>query len=114
MRNGFPILSEKNIEGYRKYPNAQYWDIISEYDLSEDFIREFQDYVYWFGISYYQELSEEFMLEFKHKLDWTCLSFHKNLSKEFMIDNLDKISVKHLIKNKYISDEVKEFCRMFL
>ena len=35
--------------------------------LSEEFIKEFQDKVYWEGISWYQKLSEEFKENYKIK-----------------------------------------------
>lgn len=42
------------------------WSRTSRYqNLSEDFIREFQDKVDWFYISLYQNLSEDFKKEFK-------------------------------------------------
>ncbi len=47
------------------------WYNISSYKiLSEDFIREFQDYVYWEGISINQTLSEDFIREFKDYVYW--------------------------------------------
>ena len=36
--------------------------------LSEDFIKEFKDKVYWYWISKFQNLSKEFKEEFKTKL----------------------------------------------
>ena len=39
-------------------------------NLSEEFIREFQDKVYWWRISYVQKLSEDFIREFQNKVIW--------------------------------------------
>ena len=39
-----------------------------ENKLTEDFIREFKDYVDWWYVSKYQKLSEEFKEEFKKEL----------------------------------------------
>jgi hypothetical protein len=39
-------------------------------ELSEDFIREFQDEVDWKCVSGYQNLSEKFIKEFRNNLDW--------------------------------------------
>ena len=60
-------------------------------DLSENFIRKFQNFVYWNDISRYQNLSKEFIIEFS-----------------------DKVNFNNLLKNNEITSEVKEFCRMFL
>ena len=46
--------------------------------------------------------------------DWDYLSAYQNLSKEFIIEFADKINFYGIINNKKISDEVKEFCKMFL
>ena len=51
--------------------------------LSEDFIREFKDYVIWSEISKYQNLSEDFIIEFKNKVDWYSIYLHQKLSTEF-------------------------------
>ena len=47
------------------------WDNISFcQNLSEEFIREFQDKVNWDNISFYQTLSEDFIREFQDKVNW--------------------------------------------
>jgi hypothetical protein len=38
--------------------------------LSDDFIREFQDFVDWEAISQYQILSEELIRDFQYKMNW--------------------------------------------
>jgi hypothetical protein len=43
-------------------------------ELSEKFIREFQDKVDWEFISRYQKLSEDFIREFKVKVEWNFIS----------------------------------------
>ena len=85
-------ITTEEIEKIRKNPDNQNWETISRYQkLSEDFIKEFQDKVDWVYIPYKQKLSEEFIGEF-----------------------YQKINFKKLLNNKDISNEVKEFCRMFL
>ena len=42
--------------------------------LSEEYIREFQDKVNWHMISCYQTLSEELIREFQDKVDWYYIS----------------------------------------
>ena len=46
--------------------------------------------------------------------DWYAISYYNNLSIEFIEEFFDKIKFGLILKNKYISGEVKEFCRMFL
>ena len=51
------------------------WGCISRcQNLSEDFIREFQDKVNWNLISIYQKLSESFIREFQDKVNWYDIS----------------------------------------
>lgn len=47
-------------------------------ELSEDFIREFQNKLNWYYISKYQKLSDDFIQEFKDKLDGKCISEYQN------------------------------------
>ena len=46
--------------------------------------------------------------------NWHFISCWNNLSIEFIVEFADKINFEILIQNKYITDEVKEFCRMFI
>ena len=65
-----------------------YWDNISrdkELELSEEFIREFQDKLYWPYISRYQKLSEDFISEFIDKVNMFYVSEYQNVSSDFII-----------------------------
>ena len=114
MRYGIPVLSEKDIEDIRKDPDNQNWNYLSEYNLSEEFMREFQDKIYWFAVCYYHSLSEEFILEFQDKLGWLNISRYQALTKEFIAHNFNRLTVSFMLKNITLSDKIKEFCRMFL
>ena len=60
---------------WEDYYNPDFdWNNIDFYrnKLSEDFIREFQDKVWWNYISEFQKLSEDFIREFKEKLKNIC------------------------------------------
>jgi len=60
------------------------WYTVSKYrDLSEGFIREFQDMVFWKWISWEQKLSKNFIKEFKDKLDLKTMLREKKISQEF-------------------------------
>lgn len=59
--------------------------LISTYQkLSENFIREMKDYVYWPLIGIYQPLSEDFILEFLPYLNRRHISSYQRVSLEFL------------------------------
>ena len=66
------------------------------------------------GISTKQILSEEFIREFQDKIDWRMISCSQKLSIKFIIEFYKRIDFQALLRNENISDEVKEFCRIFL
>jgi len=75
-----------------------YWDSVSfDCELTEDFIREYQDYVNWEYISKVQKLSEDFMREFKDKLDWDSIMFYQKLTIEFMTEMVNEGYIKDLL-----------------
>ena len=63
-----------------------------------------------------QQLSEDFIREFQNDKDliWWRISKFQRLSKEFIIEFSDKINFDRILINEKISDEVKEFYRMFI
>lgn len=80
-------LSEKTLYEYADWfvANQRYlWDILIYQNLSEDFIRDFQDEVDWDYISKYQQLSEDFIREFKNEVDWYFMSIYQKLSEGFI------------------------------
>ena len=75
----------------RKYNNN--WEKISQHaTLSEDFIREYQDKVLWWLITYNQELSEDFIREFQDYVDWYGICQYQNISEGFIREFQDKVS----------------------
>ena len=62
----------------------------------------------------YEKLSEEFIVEFQDKIYWNTISLKQNLSKDFICKFSDKLNFRLLPYNDNISDEIKEFCRMFV
>ena len=91
------------------------WLYICAYrTLSEDFIRKFECFMYWGHISYLQILSEDFIREFQYKVNWINVCRHQVLSKEFIVEFADKINFNQIITNNKISQDVKDYCRMFL
>ena len=82
-------LSESFI---RKFQNKVDWYYISwRQNLSESFIREFQDKVCWGWISRYQKLSEDFIREFKDKVNWYYISDYQKLSENFIREFQDEV-----------------------
>jgi hypothetical protein len=45
---------------------------------------------------------------------WRSISYWNSLDKEFIIEFSDQIKFDWLLENRFITDDVKEFCRMFL
>jgi hypothetical protein len=102
-------LTSDLLNRIRKDPNSVNWDYICySYELSEDFIREFQYMVYWYRISVYQKLSEDFMREFQDRVDWAHIAKHQKLSEEFLVEFIDKIGLFWLEVNKNVPKDVFE------
>ena len=81
------LLKDIGIQTPVREIDSNTWGHISmKIDLSEGFIREFQDHVYWNYISSYQKLSEEFIREFEDKIDWDRIPASQILSDEFILE----------------------------
>jgi hypothetical protein len=67
-----------------KNPKIINWAGLSRnYNLSENFMREFQDMVYWSYISKYQKtLSEDFLIEFLDRIEIRWLEGNDNVPKD--------------------------------
>jgi hypothetical protein len=89
------------------------WSSVSQIpNLSEDFIREFADYVDWNKISEKQTLSEDFIREFKDKVYWKFISERFILSEDFIREFQDKMkNLWHIIsRNQTLSEDfIREF-----
>ena len=105
-----------NIEEIRKNPEIQDWNKISwSLYITEDFKREFKNYINWNIISYCDNIIPiDIIREFQDKLDWNDLSFKQEFSIENISEFSNKINFKYIMENKKVSDKVKEFCRIFL
>ena len=101
-------LSEEFI---REFQDKVDWYYISEYQkLSENFIREFQDKVDWYYISEYQKLSENFIYEFQNKVNWNCISIYQKLSEEFIRKFQDKVNWYRISEYQKLSEDfIREF-----
>ena len=86
------------------------WILISKKNLSEDFIREFKDKVFWYFISKYQTLTEDFIREFKHKVYWSCISRFQTLSEDFIREFQHKVVWVWISRYQTLSEDfIREF-----
>jgi len=90
--NAMTGRSADSIEFYLN-PQTELWQGVSKnYSLTEDFIRDFRDYVTWDWITVKQIMSDEFIEEFKDRILWDHLCKYKKLSEDFMRKYRDKIN----------------------
>jgi len=72
----------------RKYSdnfNWIHWNIISNtFNLSEDFMNEFEDKIIWRIVSRKQKLSECFIEKHSEKLNWNYIYKYQDLSDKFL------------------------------
>lgn len=69
------------------------WDVISYYsELSEEFMKEYKDFINWKNASMMQYMSESFIIEMKDYVDWKEL---RRLSK-LKTDCLKQLSNEYL------------------
>ena len=95
-------LSEEFIEQNK---DLVYWPCISKYQkLSEGFIEQNKDLVYWPRISIYQKLSEEFIDQNKDLVIWPCISAYQKLSEEFIDRNKDLVIWDYISKYQKLSE----------
>ncbi len=87
------------------------WARISHMDVSEDFIRKFQNKVYWSAISYSQTLSEQFIREFQDKVDWYFISSHQKLSENFIMEFQHKVNWNRVLYFQILSESFKQKIR---
>ena len=96
---------------YKGAITKYHWDCISaNQSLSEDFIREFKDYVDWLWISSCQKLSEDFIREFKDKVDWYWISAYQSLSEDFIREFKDNVYWCSISEYQKLSESfIREF-----
>jgi hypothetical protein len=86
---------------------GSWYNISTYHNLSEEFIKEFKDKVFWKSISKNQILSESFIREFKDNVSWWEIS-RKYV---FLIDFLNEFKEK-IIWNMYFETHKIEFTTM--
>lgn len=88
----YNTLSEGFIRKHCKNFDKNIWSYITTYQtLSEEFITEYQNYVDWYDVSYYQKFDVAFALNFQKKLTWGVVIRRKILPFDFYVKNIDII-----------------------
>ena len=99
-------LSEEFID---KYKDKVDWFWVSKYQtLSEKFIEKHSDKIDWFWVSKYQTLSEGFIEKYKDKIDWFYISQYQKLSEEFIEKYCDKVDWDYISKYQKLSEKFIE------
>jgi hypothetical protein len=106
-------LSKEEIEEIRKDPIiADWYHFCGNYDLSEEFIREFKDYLNWWKLSYYQNLPESLIREFQDIVNWSNILSNQalSLSEAFLLEFIDKVDAFsfYFMENDKIPQELKD------
>ena len=108
MLSYYKNLSEDFI---REFQNKVNWGFIStRQKLSEAFIREFQNKVDWENVSIYQKLSENFIRKFKNEVDWLKISKYQKLSEGFIRKFKNEVDWDNISKYQKLSEN---FIRKF-
>tara|TARA_Y100000310_G_scaffold57488_2_gene52714 strand:+ start:42100 stop:42459 length:360 start_codon:yes stop_codon:yes gene_type:complete len=92
-----------SIEDFRT--KVHWFTICREYELSEDFMREYKDDLDWFMACKYQDMSEDFIREVQDKVDWMRVSERYPISKSFIIEFQDKLDIGFLLDYNRITQK---------
>lgn len=102
---------ETNIIANELTNSNNWFDISINYELSEEFIRKFQNKVIWHYICQYQKLSESFIMELKNKVSWLYISRYQKLSEKFILYNYNLLEPRLLLCNCNITGEIKTYIK---
>ena len=81
------------------------WDYISlKSNLSEIFIREFQDELVWESISRNEHLTKNSIREFKDEVDWNFISLNRNLTEDFIREFQELFNWIFVVRYQKMSD----------
>jgi len=106
FKYNYPSYHRK--DGTEWWKNRNYWsDICYNQPLSEEFIREFADYVDWGFLAQRQRLSENLMRDFQDRISFNTICYHQRLSEEFIREFADRLNWFVIIQNQKVSDEFK-------
>lgn len=95
-------------ECYKRIKQHSFWERISNrHDLTVDFIREFQDQLYWLVLCGNSNLvmDNDFLEEFSDKLNWYYISTYKCLEPADLRRFKDKLIWDSITRNQKLSEE---------
>lgn len=73
------------------------WDQLCQTkSLSEDFMRQHQQYLNWDAISWFQKLSSPFIIDFAEQLNWDYVSCYQQLNIELIERFKDRVNWKYI------------------
>lgn len=103
-------LSEEFINNYRDYID---WDLLPYYqDVTEFLLNENFDYINWDEPLYYETLylSESFILNHINELNFDYIVCFQRLSEQFILDNIDRLNLLLLLMyQEQISESFKQY-----
>jgi len=76
------------------YDEYAWLNVCLNFKLSNDFLRDFKDYLVWSAISYYQSLSEDTIREFKDYVIWKTIVRQQYLSPKFIDEMISEGYIK--------------------
>lgn len=88
--------------------NSILWSELSRrHDLTEDFIREFNNNIHWRILSGSSNLvlSDDFLMEFEDKVDWNWISSYKRLESKDLKRWKNKLNWGFISSNQKLTDE---------
>ena len=94
------LIKEKGVD------NVDWYWISSNQTLSEDFIREFKNYVDWDAIFVCQKLSENFIKEMKNYVNWAGI-FDTQDSSESFKEEMYRVGIYTPSKNIKMNYNIK-------
>lgn len=90
-----------------EFKNYLYWnELCREQNFSYDFIKNNHNYLNMFKICNKFKFTENQMRELKDYLKWDIISIYQNLSEEFIIEFKDSLNWKNIIINQQISENL--------
>jgi hypothetical protein len=118
------VLNELNNEN-------NWFDLVRNYNLSEDIIEEYYDkiklpdlcihqkltfnfidrhidefdFTCWNAIATYQELTEKFIDKYKDKINWSSVCIHQTLSEDFIIQHKEYVNWNYVSKYQKLSEK---------
>lgn len=91
-----------------QFPMRVPWHrLLSENELSNEFLDVFASRVNWSVACRYQKLSEELMNKYVHLLDWPMVSLYQKFSKKFISKHLGNLDIGVLINHRFLITQVE-------